>query len=105
MKKKGRKRRRKRRRKSEEEGDGERCESVGRRKKKEERRECAAAAAAAAVGDPHSLDCKVLTLPTSQPPMGWLKAWALENAAWGRDVMRTRAGNTPQEKKEKRRKI
>ena len=62
--------------KSEEEGKGERCESVGRRKKKEERRECAAAAAAAAVGDPHSLIAKVVTLPTSQPPMGWLKALA-----------------------------
>ena len=49
-----------------------------RRKKKEERRECAAAAAvaAAAVGDPHSLDAKLVTPPTSQPPMGWLKAWA-----------------------------
>ena len=76
--------------------------SVG-RKKKEERRECAAAAAAAAaVGDPHSLFSKVVTLPTSQPPMGWLKAWAPSNAAWGRDVIRTRAGNTPQEMKGKK---
>ena len=35
-----------------------------------------AAAAAAAVGDPHSLRTKLVTLPTSQPPMGWLKAVA-----------------------------
>ena len=88
MKKKGRKKEEKEEEKeegkSEEEGEGERCESVGRRKKKEERRECAAAAAAAA-GDPHSLSNKVVTLPTSQPPMGWLKAPALRNAAWGRD--------------------
>ena len=41
----------------------------------EERRECAAAAAAA-VGDPHSLKAKLVTLPTLQPPMGWLKALA-----------------------------
>ena len=37
----------------------------------------AAAAAAAAVGDPHSLYSKVVTLDTSQSPMGWLNwlAW------------------------------
>ena len=62
--------------KREEEGEAERCESVGlRKKKKEERIECAAAAAAAAaaaVGDPHSLAYKVVTLDTSQSPMGWL---------------------------------
>ena len=54
--------------------------------------------------DPHSLKYKLSTPLTSQPPMGWLKAWALPNAAWGRDVIQTRAGNTPQEKKEKGRK-
>ena len=42
---------------------------------------------------------------TQAPQSFWLKAWALLNAAWGRDVIRTHAGSTPQEKKEKRRKI
>ncbi len=63
----------------------------------------AAAAAAAAVGDPHSLLYKMVTLPTSQPPMGWLKALALLNAAWDRGVIRTHAG-IPQQKKEGKKK-
>ena len=33
--------------------------------------------------DLHSLPDKVVTLATSQSPMGWLKLSALENAAWG----------------------
>ena len=33
-------------------------------------------AAAAAVGDPHSLRNKVVTLATFQSPMGWLNALA-----------------------------
>ena len=37
----------------------------------------AAAAAAAAVGDPHSLLDKLVTLDTSQSPMGWLNCSAL----------------------------
>ena len=46
----------------------------GRRKKKEEN---VLLLLAAAVGDPHSLFCKVVTLPTFQPPMGWLNFSAL----------------------------
>ena len=42
-----------------------------------------AAAAAAAVGDPHSLCANVVTLDTSQSPMGWLNCWAFTNAALG----------------------
>ena len=60
--------------KSEEEGEGERCESVGRRKKKEEN--------VLLLLHPHSLAHKVVTLPTSQPPIGWLKALVEANAAW-----------------------
>ena len=41
----------------------------------------AAAAAAAAVGDPHSLSSKVITLDTSQSPMGWLNCRASVNSA------------------------
>jgi hypothetical protein len=33
--------------------------------------------------------------------MGWLKAWASLNAAWDRDVIRTRAG-TPHKKQGKK---
>ena len=43
----------------------------------------AAAAAAAAEGDPHSLLAKVVTLDTSQSPMGWLNCLALKKAALG----------------------
>ena len=62
---------------------------------------CCWATAAAAVGDPHSLLDKSVTLPTFQPPMGWLKASAFLNAAWGSDVIRTRAG-TPHKKEGKK---
>ena len=37
--------------------------------------------AAAAVGDPHSLQYKVVTLDTSQSPMGWLNFAAYMKAA------------------------
>ena len=40
-------------------------------------------AAAAAEGDPHSLILKVVTLDTSQSPMGWLNTQVLEKAALG----------------------
>ena len=53
------------------------------------------------MGDPNSLSCKVVTLPTSQPPMGWLKALAFKNAAWGRDVIRTHAGSTDKKRRKK----
>ena len=43
----------------------------------------AAAAAAAAVGDPHSLPDKSVTLDTSQSPMGWLNCSVLLKAALG----------------------
>ena len=39
--------------------------------------------AAAAVGDPHSLVCKLVTLDTSQSPMGWLNCSAFWKAALG----------------------
>ena len=41
------------------------------------------AAAAAAVGDPHSLSDKVVTLDTSQSPMDWLNCVASRKAALG----------------------
>ena len=50
--------------------------SVEERRKKKEENVLLLLAAAAAVGDPHSLCCKLVTLPTLQPPMGWLKALA-----------------------------
>ena len=53
------------------------------------------------MGDPHSLHPKEVTLPTSQPPMGWLNAGLLLNAARDCDVVRTRAG-TPHKKEGKK---
>ena len=58
------------------------CQSK-KNKKQDKQEENVLRVAASAEGDPHSLLLKVVTLDTSQSPMGWLKPTASLKAALG----------------------
>ena len=52
------------------------CRSKKNKKQDKQEENVLRVVAAAAEGDPHSLPAKVVTLDTSQSPMGWLNCWA-----------------------------